>query len=156
MNYVPDKTMKEMFWTGTSRLNRLRFLKRNLALMVIFFITFMAIFSALSLSIALNEIFNNGSLTNIDENTLFEHPAILIAIYTVQVFGAVLSYKLDVRRLKDLGKDNKIAIVGFVCSFAAAVFWPIDILTIIIALYLLFTPGQKGENQYGPDPLGNE
>lgn len=153
MNYVPDKTIAEMFWTGTSRLNRLRFLKRNLALFGFFMLTFLAIVIALCITTGFKEI---------DGDTLMQHPAILVSLAVLQVFIIVLSYKLDVRRLKDLGRNNRLAlislvfaIVGFVVT-TPPIIWTCDVISGIISLYLLFAPGNKGANAYGPDPLENE
>lgn len=146
MNYVPDTTIKEMFWTGESRLNRMRYFKRGLALAGFFFVTFLAICIALMIT--------NG-FEAINEEILANHPAIVISIAVLQIFSAIVGYKLDVRRLKDLGKGKLLAVIALLCAVIGSAFWPVDLVNIAIGCYLLFTPGDKGENAYGADPLGN-
>ena len=146
MNYVPDTTIKEMFWTGESRLNRLRFLKRNLALAVFVFITFFAIYLALGITSEFSEM---------TDELLLQHPAILLSTAFLQIFTAVISYKLDVRRLKDIGKGKLLAVINLIIGLIGAGFYFISVISIAISLYLLFAPGTKGANMYGPDPLGN-
>lgn len=146
MNYVPDTTITEMFWTGQSRLNRLRFLKRNLALSGFFLITFVAIVLAFGI---------NNNFEDITEETLENHPAILVSLAILQVVSAVVGYKLDVRRLKDLGKGKTLAVVALVCGLLGAGIRIIEFLVFAIAVYLLVAPGDKGPNMYGSDPLGN-
>ena len=146
MNYVPDTTIKEMFWTGESRLNRLRFLKRNLALAGFVFITFFAIYLALGITSEFSEM---------TDELLLQHPAILLSTAFLQIFTAVISYKLDVRRLKDIGKGKLLAVINLIIGLVGAGFYIISVISIAISLYLLFAPGAKGPNMYGPDPLGN-
>lgn len=146
MNYVPDTTIKEMFWTGESRLNRLRFLKRNLALAGFVFITFLAIFIALGIT---------SGFAEMTEEVLMNHPAILISVAALQIFSAIISYKLDVRRLKDIGKGKTLAIINLACGLLGAGIAVIGFISLAISLYLLCVPGNKGDNLYGPDPLGN-
>jgi len=146
MSYVPDTTIKEMFWTGESRLNRLRFLKRNLALAGFVFITFFAIYLALGITSEFSEM---------TDELLLQHPAILLSTAFLQIFTAVISYKLDVRRLKDIGKGKLLAVINLIIGLVGAGFYIISVISIAISLYLLFAPGAKGPNMYGPDPLGN-
>ncbi len=146
MNYVPDTTIKEMFWTGESRLNRLRFLKRNLALAGFVFITFFAIYLALGITSEFSEM---------TDELLLQHPAILLSTAFLQIFTAVISYKLDVRRLKDIGKGKLLAVINLIIGLVGAGFYIISVISVAISLYLLFAPGAKGPNMYGPDPLGN-
>jgi len=146
MSYVPDTTIKEMFWTGESRLNRLRFLKRNLALAGFVFITFFAIYLALGIT---------SEFAEMTDELLLQHPAILLSTAFLQIFTAVISYKLDVRRLKDIGRGKSLAVVNLIIGLIGAGFYFISVISLGISLYLLFAPGTKGANMYGPDPLEN-
>lgn len=146
MIYVPDTTIKEMFWTGESRINRLRYFKRELALCGFFFVTFFAICIALMIT---------SGFEVIDQETLLNHPAILISIAVLQIFSAVVSYKLDVRRLKDLGKGKMLAVIALVAGILGSTIWPLSLINVGVGLYLLCAPGNKGDNMYGADPLGN-
>ncbi len=146
MNYVPDTTIKEMFWTGDSRLNRLRFLKRNLALMGFVFITLFAIFFALGIT---------SHFAKMTDELLIQHPAILISTVILQIFSTIICYKLDVRRLKDIGRGKPLAVIKLIIGLIGAEFYIVSVVSIVISIYLLFAPGDKGPNMYGPDPLGN-
>ncbi len=148
--YTEDKTMQEMFIKTTGRLNRLRYFKRGLVVLL----------ASLVIGIPALMIFSDewGNLTSFGN-------MITTIIGIVALFPM---YCLDVRRLQDMNKDNTIAKVSFVLSAITVITAPndVDVFTMdtsvaivylvnsAIGLYLLFAPGTKGENKYGPDPLG--
>lgn len=146
MNYVPDTTIKEMFWTGESRLNRLRYVKRNLGLVGFIFVTLVAIFIALGIT---------SEFAEMTDELLIQHPAVLFAMAFLQIFAAIIGYKLDVRRLKDIGKGKLLAVIKLIIGIIGAEFYIIGFINLVISIYLLFAPGDKGPNMYGPDPLGD-
>lgn len=152
--YVPDKTFREMFlpWGSHSRLNRWRYFKRSWAINVFF--------------ILLDALLTAGDLTE----KMSDAATIMTAFLQIP-----FEYWLDIRRLKDLGKSTNLADCRALCGIvafnviwthrdfweyasditASQVFvWMAVIIDLSIYLYLLFSPGNKGENQYGPDPLG--
>ena len=148
--YTEDKTMQEMFLKTTGRLNRLRYFKRVMDVTL----------ATLAISFPFFMIFSDewGNLTSFGN-------MITTIIGIVALFPM---YCLDVRRLQDMNKDNTIAKVSFVLSAITVITAPndVDVFTMdtsvaivylvnsVIGLYLLFAPGTKGENKYGPDPLG--
>ena len=153
MNYVPDSTMAEMFWTGESRLNRWRYFKRNVVLALFYGIIYGILHATLGVNVAVDTK-AVGLDFNFNYDLIWETaPEYLIALAILQVAFAVFSYKLDVRRLKDLGKDNKLAIVVLVCFIMSDIHPIISMVGAFIGIYLLLAKGNEGENEYGPDPL---
>ena len=146
MNYVPDTTIKEMFWTGESRLNRMRYFKRCLALNGFFMLTFFAICIAFMIT---------SGFEAVSQEVLLNHPAILMSLAILEVFVAIVGYKLDVRRLKDFGKGKLLAVISLVCAVIGSAILPVNIIHLAVGLYLLFAPGDNGVNAYGADPLEN-
>lgn len=146
--YTEDKTMQEMFLKTTGRLNRLRYFKRVMVVTV----------ATLAIGFPFFMIFSDewGNLTSFGN-------MITTIIGIIALFPM---YCLDVRRLQDMDKDNTIAKISFVISAITVIIAPDDVFTMdtsiaivylvngAIGLYLLFSPGTKGENKYGPDPLG--
>ena len=146
--YTEDKTMQEMFLKNTGRLNRLRYFKRSLVVMLVAFVINFILFAIFSDEQGIPTSFGN------------------LATTVVGIVALVPMYCLDVRRLQDLDKDDTIAKIVLALGLGT-LFIPeedfyspsaLEIIVcsaqIIIGLYLLFAPGTKGENKYGPDPLG--
>ena len=133
--YVPDKTILEMFLTGKSRLNRWRYFKRAVVVLIIYNL----------LSIPL--VFMGIDINN---------PSIVACAYVVVplLLFLIIGYRLDVRRLHDAGKGKTLAVVSVIVNFASVLSLFALIVSIPIALYILLTPGTHGANEYGPDPLG--
>ena len=142
-----DKTVEEMFFKRSGRLNRLRYFKRVL---VIFLVSLIAM---LPVAIIFGDELGNVSTFG-DVLIMLINLAILIPFYC-----------LDVRRLHDMDKDETLAKVSLIIGIIAAIF-PVDdlyyapppmkvvyIVGTVIGLYMLLSPGTKGENQYGADPL---
>lgn len=142
-----DKTVEEMFFKQSGRLNRLRYFKRVL---VIFLVSLVAM---LPVTIIFGDDFGNLSTFGNVLVTLI-NLAILIPFYC-----------LDVRRLHDMDKDETLAKVSLIIGIIAALFQIDDIYSVpmpllivylvgtVLGLYMLLSPGTKGENQYGADPL---
>ncbi|MBR3722983.1 MAG: DUF805 domain-containing protein [Selenomonadaceae bacterium] len=153
MNYVPDTTMAEMFWTGASRLNRLRYLKRSIVL-ALFYGVFYGILTAISGVDVDAYGSGDGIKFTLDYNLLWgSAPEFLAGLVVLDLMLAVFSYKLDVRRLKDLGKDNKLALIVFFIAIFGNLVPFITIVAAFINIYLLLAKGTEGDNIYGPDPL---
>lgn len=146
--YQEDKTLEEMFLKTTGRLNRLRYLKRSILLMIV----------PLLLSLPFAVVFSDsmGNLTAKGE--------IIVAI--IDLVMLFPGYCLDVRRLHDMDKDDTLAKINFVLSVVVIFSVSgdpfefstseliVSLLIIVILIYMLFVPGTNGENKYGPDPLG--
>ena len=146
--YTEDKTLQEMFLKNTGRLNRLRYFKRSLVMILVTFVIDFILITIFSDEWGIPTSFGN------------------LATSVVGIVALVPMYCLNVRRLQDLNKDDTIAkIILAVCFGALFIpdedYYSLSTLVIIvclvetiIVLYLLFAPGTKGENKYGPDPLG--
>ena len=144
--YVKERELSEIFLKTSGRLNRLRYFKRSMAIALVEIVILIPIIFAFS------DIW--GNLTTFG--------SILTA--AVILAGWVPYYCLMVRRMHDLNKDNTLAIVSLGIQIFGTVFGSdgFDMSAIesvaylingVIALYMLFAPGTKGDNQYGEDPL---
>ena len=143
--------MQEMFFQSSGRLNRLRYFKRSFALGVVEGILCIAVFI----------VFGDewGMLTKTGE-------AITMVI---SIAFLVPYYFLMVRRLHDIDKDEKLA---YFCAAISLIYMHIAntdsdfdlynlssqyiiilLIDCCVNLYILFAPGTRGDNQYGPDPL---
>ena len=147
--YKEDDGLQQMFFSNKGRLNRLRYLKRTLVLLVMEFL-----------------------LTLILDESLYDSE---IAIAAVSAFLLWPQYCLDNRRLQDMNKDSQLAntkvMIGvFLVSASFFVdYSAIDVhslkdktvvyvilaclVNLYISLKLLFKGGSRGSNKYGPDPL---
>lgn len=148
--YTEDKTIQEMFLKMTGRLNRLRYFKRVIVVALVSLVVSFPI-----LMIFIDDLGNITPFGNI-----------ISAIINLAVFIPI--YCLDVRRLHDLDKDETLAkislglgVVGTIMGMSnddlsslSAVEMIIYGIGSVIGLYILLAPGTKGENKYGPDPLG--
>lgn len=146
--YKEDRTLQEQFLKTEGRLNRLRYLKRNLVLLLVWLlicILFVLIFS---------DDMGNVSRTG----------DVLISVIAAGML--IPYYCINVRRLHDMDKDSALAKISFVLGlitifindddpfnpFTAQMI--LSLVNFIIVLYLLFVSGTKGANKYGADPLG--
>lgn len=148
--YVEDKTLEEIFLRKDGRLNRLRYFKRTLLLGVT------GIVAMLACVIFFIDAWGNISTFGDFLTTIIA----LLLLFPV--------YCLSVRRLHDLGKDEKMAVVYCLLNLIALKFlnhnpnsfelptWLIIdyVLQTGITFYLWLMPGVRGENKYGADPLG--
>lgn len=139
--YVPDQGFKEMFLKTSGRLNRKRFLKRVLLLAVVFTVLASVLIGIMGM------------------RTYMRYFWLLSLILGIP--GMIFTYCLYVRRLQDLNKDNKLAIVTVVIQIVSIAGMQhlgmlssiLGLVNFIIALCLLFKDGTHGPNRYGPDPL---
>ncbi|MBR4382216.1 MAG: DUF805 domain-containing protein [Selenomonadaceae bacterium] len=123
--YEKDKGLIEMFLTWHKRLNRLRYLKRALALVAVETILAMVIGFA-TMDFAANDLSTTG----------------YVLMSLMFIAFAPLHYMLIIRRLHDLNKTGWFALIML-----------IPVVNTIFSLYLLFAPGTIGSNDYGADPI---
>ncbi len=149
MAHVKDSGIAENFFRREGRLNRWRYFKRSITIALVSFI--------IVLGIIVMDVNALGQLSSFGNG--------LIKIFSAAV--QVPIFCLTVRRLHDMNKDETLAYVCVTLSLSTIIFQGNDflvtepsqlenILTMIngiIALYILFCPGTKGDNQYGTDPL---
>ena len=147
--YVPDDSIITMLLTGTSRLNRLRYFKRILAVSI------------------LNSIIAFFIMNAINPMTLFSYFEYIPFFQLLLITPMIISgYSLTKRRSHDIGHGNLLPKCYIICWILPGLISLTDLLlystvssvagviNFIISLYLLFRPGEKGPNKYGPDPLG--
>ncbi|MBQ7630304.1 MAG: DUF805 domain-containing protein [Selenomonadaceae bacterium] len=139
---MKDKTFAEHFLKLEGRLNRLRYLKRILVLMLIG-----AIIGAVA-----------GVIFHADTGE-FELVIIIMSFCMMP-----MQYCLAVRRLHDMNRNENIAQFYICCGLASNLMVLLNysletfatILSLIIsvlAIFFLVMPGTKGPNDYGPDPI---
>lgn len=87
----------------------------------------------------------------------------------IAIAALLPTYFLDVRRLHDFNQDDTLAKISAALSFyfiffienpenfifMSALDRVVCLATFVLAMYILFKPGTRGENQYGADPLGS-
>ena len=148
-NNLSEETIFEQFLNQEGRLNRWRYFKRIFVLAVVGFV----------LSVVIGMVFlKEGELIN---------SAVSIASTVVGLILLYPHYCLILRRMKDLDKPLWLAKLGVGLSGVSMIFFNYDpamaksalgmLLALvggILGLYFLFFKGTKGDNQYGPDPLG--
>lgn len=136
---------KRIYLNDAGRLNRLRYFKYSFILgivemVIVDFVS--AIFS--------NEF---GMLSSFGS----------VLVTTITLSALVPDYFLNVRRLHDLGQNSDLAKIYCAINvyfeiFEDAVFPGFSDKIVVFAflgltLYLILSPGDVGENQYGDDPL---
>lgn len=123
--YEKDNGLIEMFFTWHKRLNRLRYFKRLLLLIVIETIL------AFAIVVATMEPAGNDVSTT------------CYVFVTLAMIAFVPShYMLIIRRLHDLN------LTGWLCLLII-----VPGVNVFFSLYLLFAPGTIGANDYGADPI---
>ena len=144
----PDSGIYENFFRRDGRLNRLRYFKRLMVLILIQFIITVAIFSV-SISV-FGQMSTAGNIA-----------------FKVFLAAAQIPFLcLMIRRLHDCGRDEKLAyaalalnVLTIIVTDYSALEEPtlfeniITALSAVIGIYALFCPGTAGYNQYGEDPL---
>lgn len=121
MGFLPE------IFTIEGRINRLRYLKYQIILALIFAVIVFAI------------TFTFGLLTGNEESILVTLPTKVLTI-----IGGIGNLMLSVRRLHDLNRSGWFILVTAV-----------PFLNVIFILYLYLAPGTNGYNDYGADPLSN-
>ena len=156
---VKDKGFVENFLKRDGRLNRWRYFKRMLALLLIS----EAVVVVVSIVTVIISIFlmPNASLTSDEE---LRNNAIIFT-KAVCFLMTPAYFCLMVRRLHDLNKSEKIAYV--LTAIICVNIFTLDVeptedsvlenilqwINFVFTLYLFLFPGTKGDNQYGADPL---
>lgn len=147
LGYQEESTFQEMFLKRTGRLNRLRYFKRSLVIGIIN-IVLVIIGGAIFLK--------PWELTN----STYEGFTILCGLVALYP-----EFCLNSRRLEDLDKPPQMAYwlagVGAIAVISSTSFESgkgaiLGLIYLVAALYLLFAEGTRGDNQYGPDPLGRK
>lgn len=144
--YEEDHDAFNIIFKTSGRLNRLRYLKRCLAV---------AFIELVILGVAYTLFSNEWGMLSGFGNVL---------ITILLIAGQVPYYCLNVRRLHDLDKGDTLAQVLFGIDVVAAISSNslstslIETaaygLATIACIYLVFFPGTHGDNKYGADPLG--
>lgn len=126
--YKEDKTFGEIFFRSHGRLNRLRYFKRSMILLLVEVLLLMVLIAA----------FTEPSIG--DDISIVGITLIMLVV----VIFLPPQYMLTIRRLHDLNKS------GWFCLLMLVPF-----VNNIFPFYLLLAPGTVGPNEYGADPLSN-
>ncbi len=138
--YEKDKGLVEMFFTWHKRLNRLRYFKRALALVMVATVLLMIIVATTTDTfLSPDAAIVSGSI-NSDEFNLSTGGSLMFILVLVAAW--VIHCMLMIRRLHDLNKTGWFVLLMFV-----------PVVNTIFSLYLLFAPGTIGSNDYGADPI---
>lgn len=139
-----DKGFISHFFKRQGRLNRKRYVKRYLlvSLLELFLMTVLA---------SLVALYQYG----------YESLPILLGEFIMTLPFGYAIFCLSCRRLQDLGQGPYLG--GFLWILELVSFWSnqysdllstaLAIVQIVIVFYLWGTPGIRGRNEYGPDPL---
>lgn len=145
-----DDRLKETFFSFNGRLNRLAYSLRVIGLFFLGFI-FLAFLTYVGMAYS-------GELLL---------PVVRALMLPITIIMLVVSISLIIRRLHDINLSGLyyfgILIFGAICGVVTraepqappAVI--LNSIMLIVLLLLIFWPGTKGPNKYGPDPLsGND
>lgn len=144
--HIPDEGIKETFFKLHGRLNRKRFIKRYIIMVIlgtILCVPILCHYMDISHGIATMDIEGN------------------IIMLIIGLLLMIPYYCLAARRLEDMDKDSTMAkamvglnILAQICSFAEIPVGGIcSFAALIIILLLVAKKGTVGANKYGPDPL---
>lgn len=142
--YVPDKDFMEFLWPSenASRLNRLRYFKRIMALNVIIILMLLVVpLSAIKLDciyIIWRIRQDTRRLKDLGKGAVL---AGIRAACGLAANGLVWKFGDSWDETSKMVPSEVLCLVAFLAAS-------------VIGLYLLFAPGDKGPNQYGADPLG--
>ena len=152
--FVPDKTFRENFFRLNGRLNRWRFFKRSILLLLIAFVLVALLTIGLIIAVAhAPQRMSAEQFLATDSGV-----AIMLAGAAILLFMEASSYCLVVRRLHDLGYGKTFAViytVGTSLQFITneELSNALGLIFLIPGLWLTFKKGTVGANEYGPDPL---
>lgn len=73
----------------------------------------------------------------------------LIFLFIILLPALWVFYASANRRFHDTGRGSLWTLIFFIAA-------PFFIVWLVLLLYLIFKDGTKGDNAYGPDPLGKE
>lgn len=124
--YKEDKTFGEMFFRSRGRLNRWRYFKRSMILLLVEVLLLMVLIAAFIEPARGDDISMLG----------------VTLMMLVLVIFLPPQYMLTTRRLHDLNKS------GWFCLLMLVPF-----VNNIFPFYVLLAPGTVGPNEYGADPL---
>lgn len=144
--HVEDNGLRENFFKTEGRLNRWRYFKRRLALGV-----------TVTLLLTLGyRIFGYE----------FGQASAFATIYNAVISLAfvVPTYCLNVRRLQDMNRGRRLAIIyaaltavlaflDFTLGYLLYVALVLATAALALSLYLFVSPGTRGANSYGPSPI---
>ena len=124
------QNIKAKYFTTHGRLNRWAYFVKGVKLF------FMSLIPYILMGISAAMMSARSDVVNILGVLLLLPSFVLILPFMVA------SFMLGVRRCHDLGHSGWLLLI-----------YVIPYINFIFALYILFCPGTKGDNQYGPDPL---
>lgn len=145
--YVPENTVREMFFKSHGRLNRLRFIKRRAVLAIL--LTMLLSLGYKVLGYEFGQVTTYATIYNTVISLIFVVP----------------TYFLNVRRLQDMNKGKTIAVVYAILTSIMAfmdftgmnymIYVALTFATIVFMIngYLLVSPGTNGKNRYGASPI---
>jgi uncharacterized membrane protein YhaH (DUF805 family) len=125
----PDHPYQPDIFSTQGRIGRLRYIVYTA---IVLFVT--AFVAGIAAAVLIPMLMKGGSNSNV---AVFA----MLAVYIPVLYGMVVMIK---RRLHDLNHTGWLAILMF-----------LPLVNIVMSLYLLFWPGSKGSNEYGPAPAKN-
>ena len=151
----------DMFFESTGRLNRLRFLKRLLFLLLT--LPFLAVLVFWALEAFKLDNFFIDVINNVSELKYTEKKRVLLNIifFFLIVPPKFPFWCITIRRLNDLGNvENFNKIYAFLANFSLFLAWGFrdkifGFICFVMYWYLICKPGTVGVNPYGDNPLGN-
>lgn len=122
--------MPKLF-TLQGRLSRLGYFKWFIVLTLAMIVAMLVVFGGLFLASSPDNMMNNTGIFSIVSGLIF-----IIAFF----FGIIANFCIIVRRLHDCGLHGLFSLLLFTGVGQ------------LLSIVLLFIPGTKGDNQYGPAP----
>ena len=147
--YNEDESWADMLLKADGRLNRLRYIKRNV-----------------SMAVLGNLLMSAAAFSFAEDPNAPPTPSMIYAVTVVAFALTIPDYCWNARRLHDMGKGSLLAALNFLCGCVlifgnwtgAASDRPDQIVAKVIVavtfIYLAIALGTKGANEYGADPLG--
>ena len=157
VRYVPDKGLREMFFRFSGRLNRKRYIFREIIVMGLLLLV-QAVAEALKLFVTVPEALQQVLRTEgagpfvalvarppgeMDLRSLYILLGVAVLLLIITLAFAVAAISCHVRRLHDMDYSGWMYLVML-----------IPIVDIVLLLAMIFKKGTVGPNRFGPDPLG--